>query len=142
MSKLIATRAIRGAHKLVARAEQELLQALEQKPPHTGVKFPNTAYYLPISYGMLGMKIETLDGLKELLQEATRLLPPIPGDDLWLPYLGHTLDAGMAALFADEIIEAIKYTQDPLRAPTPMRDPRIDPSERPARRQKAQRSLR
>jgi acetyl-CoA synthase len=114
MSKIIATRAIRGAHKLVARAEQELLQALEQKPPRTEVKFPNTAYYLPISYGMLGMKIEILEGLKELLQEATRLLPPIPGDDLWLPYLGHTLDAGMAALFADEIIEAIKYTQNPL----------------------------
>lgn len=114
MSKIIATRAIRGAHKLVARAEQELLQALELKPPHTEVKFPNTAYYLPISYGMLGMKIETLEGLKELLQEATRLLPPIPGDDLWLPYLGHTLDAGMAALFADEIIEAVKYTQNPL----------------------------
>ncbi|MCP5104151.1 MAG: CO dehydrogenase/CO-methylating acetyl-CoA synthase complex subunit beta [bacterium] len=114
MSKIIATRAIRGAHKLVARAEQELLQALEQKPPHTEVKFPNTAYYLPISHGMLGMKIETLDGLKELLQEATKLLPPIPGNEMWLPYLGHTLDAGMAALFADEIIEAIKYTQNPL----------------------------
>lgn len=114
MSKIIATRAIRGAHKLVARAEQELLQALEQKPPHTEVKFPNTAYYLPISYGMLGMKVETLEGLKELLQEATKLLPPIPSDDLWLPYLGHTLDAGMAALFADEIIEGIKYTQNPL----------------------------
>jgi acetyl-CoA synthase len=114
MSKLIATRAIRGAHKLVARAEKELLQALEQKPPQTAVKFPNTAYYLPISYGMLGMKIETLGGLTDLLQEAKRLLPPVPVDDMWLPYLGHTLDAGMAALFADEIIEGIKYTWDPL----------------------------
>jgi acetyl-CoA synthase len=114
MSKLIATRAIRGAHKLVARAEQELLQALAEKPPHTAVKFPNTAYYLPISHGMLGMKIETLEGLKELLQEATKLLPPMPSDELCLPYLGNTLDAGMAALFADEIIEAIKYTQDPI----------------------------
>ena len=114
MSKIIATRAIRGAHKLVARAEEELQLALEAKPPHTKVKFPNTAYYLPISYGMLGMKIETLEGLKELLSEAKKLLTPIPGDELWLPYLGHTLDAGMAALFADEIIEGIKYTQDPL----------------------------
>ncbi len=114
MSKLIATRAIRGAHKLVARAEKELYRALEEKSPDTGVKFPNTGYYLPISYGMLGMKIETLGGLKELLEEARRLLPPVPGDDLWLPYLGNTLDAGMAALFADEIIEGIKYTQNPL----------------------------
>ncbi|MGE5342536.1 MAG: acetyl-CoA decarbonylase/synthase complex subunit alpha/beta [Candidatus Omnitrophota bacterium] len=114
MSKLIATRAIRGAHKIVERAERELFRALAEKPGNTPVQFPNTAYYLPISYGMLGMKIETLDGLKELLQEAKRLLPPIPGENIWLPFLGNTLDAGMATLFADEIIEAIKYTQDPL----------------------------
>ncbi len=114
MSKLIASRAIRGAHKLVARAEKELLQALAEKSPDTEVKFPNTAYYLPISHGIMGMKIETLGGLKELLEEAKRLLPPVPGNDLWLPYLGNALDAGMAALFADEIIEGIKYTRDPL----------------------------
>ncbi len=114
MSKLIASRAIRGAHQLVARAERELLQALAEKSPETGVKFPNTAYFLPISHGIMGMKIETLGGLKELLAEAKRLLPPVPADGLWLPYLGNTLDAGMAALFADEIIEGIKYTRDPL----------------------------
>jgi len=114
MSRLIATRAIRGAHKLVSRAEAELNQAIEEKGPQTRVEFPNTGYYLPISHGIIGQKIETLGGLKELLQEAQKLLPPLPEDKLWLPYLGHTLDAGMAALFADEIIEAIKYTQDPL----------------------------
>ena len=114
MSKLIATRAIQGAHRLVARAEGELHEALRQKLPGTPVKFPNTAYYLPISYGMLGMKIETLAGLQDLLDEAKRLLPVIPADELWLPFLGNTLDAGMATLFADEIIEAIKYTRDPL----------------------------
>lgn len=114
MSKVIATRAIRGAHSLVERAEKELLTALETKPQETEVKYPNTAYYLPISFGMMGMKIETLAGLKDLLAEAKRLLPPIPNDNMWLPYLGNTLDAGMAALFADEIIESIKYTRDPL----------------------------
>lgn len=114
MSKLIASRAIQGAHKLVARAEKELLQALAEMSPDTEVKFPNTAYYLPISHGIMGMKIETLGGLKELLEEAKQLLPPVPGNDLWLPYLGNALDAGMAALFADEIIEGIKYTLDPL----------------------------
>jgi acetyl-CoA synthase len=114
MSKLIATRAIQGAQKLVARAERELRQALTQKSPDTPVKYPNTAYYLPISYGMLGMKIETLAGLQPLLDEAKRLLPVIPAAELWLPFLGNTLDAGMATLFADEIIEAIKYTETPI----------------------------
>jgi len=114
MSKLIATRAIRGAHKLVARAEKALTEALEKKGPDARVEFPNTGYYLPISHGILGLNIETVGGLRDLLLEAQRLLPPIPVEKLWVPYLGHTLDAGMATLFADEIIEAIKYTEDPL----------------------------
>jgi CO dehydrogenase/acetyl-CoA synthase beta subunit len=114
MSKVIATKAIRGAHKLVGRAEKELLQAIDERGPQTKVEFPNTGYFLPISYGILGLQIETLKGLLELLEEAKKLLPPIPDEKLWLPYLGHTLDAGMATLFADEIIEAIKYTEDPL----------------------------
>jgi len=114
MSRIIATRAIRGAHRLVARAEKELNQGIEEKGPHTKVEFPNTGYYLPISYGILGLRIETLAGLRELLAEAKRLLPPLPANELWTPYLGQTLDAGMATLFADEIIEAVKYTQTPL----------------------------
>jgi acetyl-CoA synthase len=114
MSKLIATKAIRGAHSLVKRAEEELSSAIHQKGPATKVEFPNTGYYLPISHGIMGLNIQSLEGLQELLNEAKNLLPPSPTDKLWVPYLGNTLDAGMAALFADEIIEAIKYTQDPL----------------------------
>lgn len=114
MSRLIATRAIRGAHKLVLRAEAELEQAIKEKGLQTKVEFPNTGYYLPISYGMLGLKVETLEGLHKLLEEAKKLLPPLPSEKLWLPYLGATLDAGMATLFADEIIEALKYIQNPL----------------------------
>ncbi len=114
MSKIIATKAIRGAHKLVARAEKELTESIQEKGPETKVEFPNTGYYLPVSHGILGLKIETLGGLQELLEEAKRLLPPIPEEELWVPFLGHTLDAGMATLFADEIIEGIKYTYNPL----------------------------
>ncbi len=114
MSKIIATKAIRGAHKIVSRAEKELTETIDKLGPDTQVEFPNTGYYLPISHGILGMKIDTLGGLKELLEEAKKLLPPIPSEELWLPFLGHTLDAGMATLFADEIIEGIKYTHNPL----------------------------
>ena len=114
MSRLIATRAIRGAHKLVARAEEDLMLAIKKHGSEGKVEFPNTGYYLPISHGIIGLKIETLSGLQDLLREARKLLPPLPGEERWIPYLGHTLDAGMAALFADEIIEAIKYTQNPL----------------------------
>jgi acetyl-CoA synthase len=114
MSKIIATRAIRGAHKLVARAEKELNEALQKHGPDKKVEFPNTGYYLPISHGILGMNITKTGELSTLLAEAKKLLHPIPAENIWVPYLGHTLDAGMATLFADEIIEALKYLLDPL----------------------------
>ena len=57
MSRIIATKAIRGAHKLVTRAENTLTEALDKKGPETKVEFPNTGYYLPISHGMLGLNI-------------------------------------------------------------------------------------
>ncbi len=114
MSRLIATRAIRGAHKLFERAQRELRQALEEHGPDTKVELPNTGYYLPISHGMLGLNIDTLEGLTRLLDEAKKLLPPLPHENLWVPYLGHTMDAGMAALFIDEVIEALKYVKHPI----------------------------
>lgn len=114
MSKIIASAAIRGAHKLVARAEEELNKALAKHGPEKAVAFPNTGYYLPVIYGMAGLKVEKLGDMVIVLEEAKSLLPQVPSEKIWLPYLGTALDAGMATLFADEIIEAIKYTKSPV----------------------------
>jgi len=40
-------------------------------------------------------------------------LPPIPEEKIYLPYLGWALDAGIATLFAEEVIEACKYIIGP-----------------------------
>ena len=37
------------------------------------------------------------------------LLHPEPEEHLWKPYLGEALDSGMATLFAEEIIMALRY---------------------------------
>src|SRR3989338_5832547 len=110
MSKIIATRAIRGAHKIVQRAEEELAKAIELKGKDLAVSFPDTNYYLPFAYAMLGIKAQKAKDLLEILKYAESLLPPIPTENIWLPYLGPTLDAGMATLFAEEIIEVLKYS--------------------------------
>ena len=109
MSKIIATAAIRGAHKLVKQAEEALQNAIEAQGKDTPVAYPNTAYYLPIMLLFLGQKVEKLGALEESLQEAKKLLKPIPSESLWLPYLGDTLDSGVATLLAEEIIEVLKY---------------------------------
>jgi acetyl-CoA synthase len=109
MSRYIATRAIRGANSLVTEAEIMLRQALSDKGPDTKVAFPNTAYYLPLILGMTGKEIQTLGELEPILQQARNLLHPLPSDRHWTPYLGETLDSGMATLMAAETIEAIRF---------------------------------
>ncbi|MGD9200735.1 MAG: acetyl-CoA decarbonylase/synthase complex subunit alpha/beta [Chitinispirillia bacterium] len=113
MSKIIATAAIRGAHDMVKRAEKELAKAIKEKGKDTDVQYPNTAYYLPIMYLFLGQKVQKLGDLEESLAEAKKLLGRIPSDDLWLPYLGETLDSGVATLIAEETIESLKYVVGP-----------------------------
>jgi len=113
MSKIIASAAIRGAYEMVERAEKALASAIEKHGKDTKVEYPNTAYYLPIMLLFLGQKVEKLGDLEESLQEAGKLLGEIPTDKLWLPYLGETLDAGVATLIAEETIEALKYVTGP-----------------------------
>jgi acetyl-CoA synthase len=113
MSKLIATAVIRGAHAAVERADTLLKETLRQKGATHPVSFPNTAYFLPLSYSHLGLEISTLGQMQALLDHAKLLLPPSPYERVWLPYLGPALDAGMATLFAFEIIEACKTVIGP-----------------------------
>lgn len=113
MSKIIASAAIRGAHEMVKRAEEALAIAIQQKGKDARVEYPNTAYYLPIMLLFLGQKVQKLGDLEESLQEARKLLAEPPSDELWLPYLGDTLNAGVATLIAEETIEALKYLIGP-----------------------------
>jgi acetyl-CoA synthase len=112
MSKLIASRAIRGARGVVVDADRALGDAIATFGADQPVAFPNTAYYLPVIYGYTGRGIERLGDLVPILDEAKRMLPiESPSDHLWLPYLGETLDAGVATLFAEEIIEAVRFVK-------------------------------
>jgi acetyl-CoA synthase len=113
MSKIIASAAIRGAYKIAEQAEEILSKATKEKGNDCPVEFPNTGYYMPIIYSMTGRSVKTLADFEEVLKEVKDLLPPHVDEELWVPYLGHALDAGMATLFAEEIIEGCKYLIGP-----------------------------
>ena len=113
MSKIICSAAIRGAYQIVDKADKKLADAIEQKGRDCKVEFPNTAYYLPIIYSMTGIAVKTLEDCAQVLGMARSMLPPLPVEHHWVPYLGHTLDAGMATLFAEEVYEACKYLIGP-----------------------------
>ncbi len=113
MSKVIASAAIRGAYKIVERAEKKWQEAMDRWGTNEPVGFPNTAYYLPVIYGILGTKVEKLGDMEQVVKRCKSLLPPPVREEHPLPYLAPALDAGMATFFAEEIIEAIRYLEEP-----------------------------
>ena len=119
MSRYIATAAHRGATRLVNEFDEMLQAALAEYGPDQPVQFTNTAYHLPVARAMLAYEVETLGDLKPVLEHARKLLHPIPADSRWTPYLGETLDSGMATLLAAEGIEGVRFVRgtEPLRFP-------------------------
>ena len=91
MSKIIASAAIRGAHKIVENAEGKWKQAMDKWGAKEPVGFPNTAYYLPVIYGMLGTKVEKLGDMEAVLKRCKSLLPPPVREEHPLPYLAQHL---------------------------------------------------
>ena len=113
MSRLVAFAAIQGAYNIVQKVEGKFKEAMEKYGPDQKLEFPDTAYYLPIIYSLLGVPIEKLGDAEPVLERIRALLPPHIKGKIHVPYLGHTLDAGMAAILAEEIGEAIRYVEDP-----------------------------
>lgn len=119
MSKLIATGAIRGARTLVKQAEELLEKAIAEKGKDFKFEFVDTAFYLPMIYAMTAFPVKTLGDMRVGLGYAKEQLHELPDDKIWKPYLGEALDSGMATLFAEEIILALKT----LNGEEPYKDP-------------------
>ena len=113
MSKLVAFAAIQGGYNIVSKVEGDYKKALETFNADTPVGFPNTAYYLPVIYSLLGIKVEKLEDMQKVIDFCRKLLPPHVKSRNHLPYLGPLLDAGMAALLAFELKEALRYLNEP-----------------------------
>jgi acetyl-CoA synthase len=109
MSKIIASAAIRGANMLVKQAEEMLEKALAENGENQTFEFPDTAFFLPMIYAMTGFAVKTVGDMETALGMAKELLHPEPEENLWKPYLGEALDSGMATLFAEEILMALRY---------------------------------
>ena len=126
MSKMVAFAVIQGAYNIVSKAEGKYQEALEKYGGAQKLEFPNTAYYLPVIYSLTGIKVTDLDSAKQVMDFSRALLPPHIKNDCNLPYLGPVLDAGMGAIFAEEIVEAIRYVEDPDFYQPEVEDPDVE----------------
>jgi hypothetical protein len=75
MSKIVAAAAIRGARKLAQEAEQFLNKAIQEKGKDSKVGFPETAFYLPMAYALLGAEVKTLAEMVPVLEHLKSLRP-------------------------------------------------------------------
>nr|MBC8412270.1 CO dehydrogenase/CO-methylating acetyl-CoA synthase complex subunit beta [bacterium] len=119
MSKVIASAAIRASHELFKTAEENLEKAIAEKGKDFLFEFPDTAFFLPQIYAMTAFKVQTLADMKVALEMAREMLQDLPDETNWKPYLGEALDSGMATLFCEEIILALRY----LNNEEPCKDP-------------------
>jgi acetyl-CoA synthase len=126
MSKMVAFAVVQGAYNIVSKAEGKYKEALEKYGGAQKLEFPNTAYYLPVIYSLTGIKVTDLDSAKPVMDFSRALLPPHIKNDCNLPYLGPILDAGMGAIFAEEIVEAIRYVEDPDFYQPEVEDPDVE----------------
>lgn len=109
MSKLIATAAIRGANNLVRVVGDYLEKTIAEKGDDLQFEFPDTAYYLPLIYALTGFSVKKLSDMRVALGMAKEMLHDEPEENVWRPYLGEALDSGMATLFLEEILMALRY---------------------------------
>jgi acetyl-CoA synthase len=96
---------------IVNEAETLLQKAIAEQGSETPVAFPNTAYYLPLILGLTGREVSTLGDLVPVLEQAKSMLHPVPAGQRWTPYLGETLDSGIATLLAEEAVEAVRFVR-------------------------------
>ncbi|HEY3425241.1 MAG TPA: acetyl-CoA decarbonylase/synthase complex subunit alpha/beta [Negativicutes bacterium] len=103
MSIVICQLAHEGAVAATNLAETLLKEAIEKFGVEAPVKYPDTAYKLPIITALSGEEVYTLGDLPPILSriQANYLDPE--------PTLGNALLSGEATLFAGEIIEALRY---------------------------------
>ena len=109
MSKIIASAAIRGSHVIFEEAEKMFKRAREEKSEDTKIEFPETAFFFPMANALMGVEVKTVGEIKPVLEHARSLLAQEPSPEVWLPYLGDTLDAGIVTLLSEEIITGVRY---------------------------------
>ncbi|MGL4606771.1 MAG: acetyl-CoA decarbonylase/synthase complex subunit alpha/beta [Eubacteriaceae bacterium] len=96
-----------GQAQYLQRAEEMVAKAVAEKGKETPVKFPGTAYALPIIYAVTGKKITNLGELEEAVALAKTFIHRTN-------YLQDALDAGTASAMLAEVIEAVKYAYEEL----------------------------
>jgi acetyl-CoA synthase len=102
MSEPLYSSCLRGARSVLSLARASLSYNIGRRGPGAALGYPDTAYELPIAFGLTDLKVTTLGGADKLLDLAEGLLRK-PAD------LPNALDAGAATLLSAEVLGALSH---------------------------------
>ncbi|NLK25980.1 MAG: CO dehydrogenase/CO-methylating acetyl-CoA synthase complex subunit beta [Euryarchaeota archaeon] len=105
-TKQVFEMGIRGAKAALDLAKQTLSTMTAKYDMDCAVEYPETAYELPAVYAWDGREIHQLSDLQPLLEDYSSRLQTEPTVE-------NALLAGEVTMIAAEVIEALKYVEDP-----------------------------
>jgi len=111
MSELIAKLGKKGAGDVLALAEDTLKDAIEKLGKTKEIGFPDTAFYLPTAFALLGKEVKTIEGAKDILLDAKNLYENKPAGTFNIPELGGLLNLGVSTLLSAEVIAGLRYAE-------------------------------
>ncbi|MCX5687090.1 MAG: hypothetical protein NTV71_00350, partial [Candidatus Omnitrophica bacterium] len=109
MSELIAKLGKKGAGDVLALAEDAIKGSIEASGGAAEIGFPDTAFYLPTAFALLGKEAKTLEDAKDILAESRNLYDNKPAGSFNIPELGGLLNLGVSTLLSAEVIAALRY---------------------------------
>ncbi len=95
-----------GSHAVTGLTEGAVQDAIGKLGKDAKVAFPDTAYFLPTIYAATGVKVKTLGDLPACVDVMKSLVTD--KEDL-----GDALNAGLATAVGAEILEALKFVENP-----------------------------
>ncbi len=111
MSEVVIAGAMQGLHHYLRQADDLVHKTVHEKGADCAVEFPDTAYFLPLLFSLTGFEVRTAGDMKTALEQ--HIKPLVPKEKT----MAGVLDAGMATLFAQEMIMAVRglYGLEPVK---------------------------
>ncbi len=102
MTEQFFSSCISGAKSVLSLARASLSYNVSTRGAQASIGYPDTAYELPVAFGLTDLKVTTLAGASSLLDRAEGLLRNVPT-------LENAADAGAATLISAEVLGALSH---------------------------------
>ena len=109
MSELIARLGKKGTGDVLGLAEGAAKATMQKLGKTKEISFPDTAFYMPTAFALLGKEAKTLEDINSVLSDARNLYDNKPAGSFNIPELDGLLNLGVATLLSAEAVALLRY---------------------------------